>query len=104
MANTVIGSGISIDGEIRGDEALVIQGSVKGKVAVTGDLLVDAGATVDADIEGKSIAVAGRLTGNVHATDRVDVKADARVIGDIKSPRISIADGASFKGNIDMDV
>lgn len=104
MANTVIGSGISIDGEIRGEEALVIQGSVKGKVAVTGDLLVDAGATVDADIEGKSIAVAGRLTGNVHASDRVDVKADARVIGDIKSPRISIADGASFKGNIDMDV
>lgn len=104
MANTVIGSGITIDGEVNGEEPLTILGTVKGKIATTQNLSVEPGATVEADIETSALSVGGRLTGNVVARERVEVRANARMVGDIKAPRIVIADGASFKGNVDMDV
>jgi cytoskeletal protein CcmA (bactofilin family) len=104
MANTVIGSNITIDGEIRGEEALVVLGTVKGKIALSQSVTIEPGATVEADIESETVSVGGRLTGNVSARERVEVRADGKMIGDIKAPRIMIADGASFKGNVDMDV
>jgi cytoskeletal protein CcmA (bactofilin family) len=104
MANTVIGSTIVIDGEISGAEDLVIQGTVKGKIALKESLIVAGSGVVEADIETQNVEIAGQVTGNIAATDRVELKSDCRVIGDIKAPRILIADGASFKGNVDMDV
>jgi len=104
MANTVIGSSIMIDGEISGDEDLVIQGTVKGKIAIKESLFVESGGTVEADIETQNVEIAGKVTGNILASDKVELKTDCRVVGDIKAPRILIADGASFKGNVDMDV
>jgi cytoskeletal protein CcmA (bactofilin family) len=59
---------------------------------------------VEADIETQNVEIAGRVTGNIQASDKVELKADCRVVGDVKAPRILIADGASFKGNVDMDV
>ena len=56
-----------------------------------------------ADIETQNVEIAGRVTGNINATDKVELKTDCRMVGDIKAPRILIADGASFKGNVDMD-
>ncbi|HSP18249.1 MAG: bactofilin family protein [Myxococcaceae bacterium] len=103
MANTVIGSSIVIDGEISGDEDLVIQGTVKGKISLRESLFVEGSGVVEADIETQNVEIAGRVTGNIHATDKVELKADCRVVGDVKAPRILIADGASFKGNVDMD-
>ena len=104
MANTVIGSSIVIDGEISGDEDLVIQGTVKGKISLRESLYVEGSGVVEADIETQNVEIAGRVTGNIQATDKVELKADCRVVGDVKAPRILIADGASFKGNVDMDV
>ena len=104
MANTVIGSSLIIDGEISGDEDLVIQGTVKGKIQLKESLYVEASGVVEADIETQNVEIAGRVTGNIAATDKVELKSDCRVVGDIKAPRILIADGASFKGNVDMDV
>ncbi len=104
MANTSIGSSIVIDGEITGEEALTILGSVKGRIAVAQSVVVEAGATVEATIEAQSLAVSGRVIGNVVARDRVEVRPNGRLLGDVKAPRIAIADGASFKGNVDMDV
>lgn len=103
MANTVIGSSIVIDGEISGDEDLVIQGTVKGKISLRESLFVEGSGVVEADIETQNVEIAGRVTGNIQATDKVELKADCRVVGDVKAPRILIADGASFKGNVDMD-
>lgn len=103
MANTVIGSSIVIDGEISGDEDLVIQGTVKGKISLRESLYVEGSGVVEADIETQNVEIAGRVTGNIQATDKVELKADCRVVGDVKAPRILIADGASFKGNVDMD-
>jgi cytoskeletal protein CcmA (bactofilin family) len=103
VANTVIGSSIVIDGEISGDEDLVIQGTVKGKISLRESLFVEGSGVVEADIETQNVEIAGRVTGNIQASDKVELKADCRVVGDVKAPRILIADGASFKGNVDMD-
>jgi cytoskeletal protein CcmA (bactofilin family) len=104
MGNTVISNGIVIDGEVSGEEPLTILGTVKGKISTTQNLAVEPGATVEADIETTSLSVGGRVTGNVVARERVEVRANGKMIGDIKAPRIVIADGAAFKGNVDMDV
>ncbi len=65
MANTVIGSSIVIDGEISGDEDLVIQGTVKGKISLRESLFVEGSGVVEADIETQNVEIAGRVTGNI---------------------------------------
>ena len=104
MAGTIIGHGITIEGEITSDEDVVVAGTVRGRLAVDGTVNIDAGATVEADINAASLAVGGTVTGNVTATERVDLLTGGRLIGDVKASRFTIADGASFKGNVDMDV
>src|SRR5262245_20014224 len=104
MANTVIGNSIVIDGEISGDEELVVQGTVKGKIALAENLHVESGGVVEADIETQTVTISGQVTGNIHAKERVEIRADGKMVGDIKAPRINIADGATFKGSVDMDV
>ena len=104
MANTIIGSSIVIDGEISGDEDLVILGTVKGHISLKDTLQVERTGVLEADIESATVTIGGQITGNIQATERVELQADGRMVGDIKAPRILIADGASFKGNIDMDV
>jgi cytoskeletal protein CcmA (bactofilin family) len=104
MANTVIGSSIVVDGEISGDEPLTILGTVKGKIATANTVTVEAGATVEADVEGQSVTVSGKLTGNVTARERLELRPESKMVGNAKAPRIVVADGAMFKGNVDMDV
>jgi cytoskeletal protein CcmA (bactofilin family) len=103
-AHTVIGTSIVIDGEISGDEDLVIQGTVKGRISLKESLYVEGSGVIEADIETANVEVSGQVTGNIAASDKVELKADCKVVGDIRAPRILIADGAVFKGNVDMDV
>jgi cytoskeletal protein CcmA (bactofilin family) len=104
MASTVIAAGIVIEGEITTDEDVVVLGTVRGKVSAKEAVTIQQGATVEADVVGGTLVVAGALTGNVTASDRVDLQAGARVVGNVKAARVTIADGAQFKGNVDMDV
>jgi cytoskeletal protein CcmA (bactofilin family) len=104
MASTVIGAGITIEGEITSDDDVVVQGTVRGKLVSKEAVSIEQGANVEADVTGSTLTVAGALTGNVHATDRVDLQTGAKVVGNVKAARITIADGAQFKGNVDMDV
>ena len=103
MANTVIGKTIVIDGEITGEEDLTIRGTVKGRVKLSASLYVENSGTVEADIETDNVEISGNVTGNIQASDKVELTADGRMVGDIKAPRILIADGAIFKGNVDME-
>jgi cytoskeletal protein CcmA (bactofilin family) len=103
MSNTIIGSSIVIDGEISGEEDLTIQGTVKGRVVLRENLYVEQSGTVEADVETRNVTVSGQLTGDVIVSEKAEITEGGRVIGDIKAPRIVIADGAIFKGNIDMD-
>lgn len=104
MPNTVIGSSIVIDGEILGEEDLTVQGTVKGKITLKDSLFVENSGVVEADIETQTVTISGQVTGNISASDKVELRSDGRMVGDIKAPRILIADGAVFKGNVDMDV
>lgn len=101
---TVLGPSVEIEGEVSGDEDLVIQGMIQGRILSKGDLTIEQSGKVEASIETKNLAVNGKLQGNVEATDRVEVNTDGSVIGDIKAPRVLLKDGAKFKGHIDMDV
>ena len=103
MANTVIGSTIVIDGEITGDEDLVVQGTVKGRVGLRQNIYVEESGVLEANVETATITILGTVTGDVVATERAELKSNCRVVGDIHAPRVMIADGASFKGNVDMD-
>lgn len=104
MADTNIGEGITIDGEISGDSPVVVEGTVKGSIETSSNVVVDEAGVVEADIASEDLEVHGTVNGNVRANNRVELTSQGRMIGDITSPRIHIADGANFKGHIDMQV
>lgn len=104
MASTIIGAGITIEGEVTAEEDVIIQGTLRGRLSAKESITIDQGAVVEADVDGSTAAVSGSVTGNVTAIDRVDLQNGARVVGNIKAARITIADGAQFKGHVDMDV
>jgi cytoskeletal protein CcmA (bactofilin family) len=102
MATTVIGSSIVIDGEISGEEHLIVHGTVKGRINVRDSLVVENGGLVEATVETSSIIVNGTVNGDISASERAELRPNSTVVGDIRAPRILIADGASFKGTVDM--
>ncbi len=104
MTNTVIGSSIVISGDISSDADMVIEGSVNGRVQIKGDLYVGSTAVVEADIDTRNVEIAGSVQGNISARQKVEIATGGRAIGDVRAERILIADGAVFKGNVDMGV
>src|SRR3954454_4573680 len=104
MASTIIGAGITIEGEVTSDDDVVVQGTLRGKLVAKDAVSVEQGGAVEADITGGPVTVAGSGTRNISSSDRVDLQNGAKVIGNVKASRITIADGAQFKGNVDMDV
>jgi cytoskeletal protein CcmA (bactofilin family) len=99
---TVIGSTIVIDGEIKSSEDISVRGTIKGKIESSADLFIEEGGTVEAEVTTHSIDVRGTVVGNVKATDKYELMRDGRVTGDVNAPRVIIADGSHFKGSIDM--
>ena len=99
-----LGSSLQIKGHITGTEDLQIDGKVDGPISLRGHgLTVGPAAQLTSEIHAREVIVYGNVIGNVHARDRVDVKTDGSVIGDISTARISIEDGAHFKGRIEID-
>jgi cytoskeletal protein CcmA (bactofilin family) len=99
-----LGSGLQIKGQITGTEDLQIDGKVDGPISLRGhQLTVGSSAQLNSEIHAGEVVVFGKVVGNLHARDRVDVKTDGSVIGDISTARISIEDGAHFKGRIEID-
>jgi cytoskeletal protein CcmA (bactofilin family) len=99
-----IGQSIHIKGELTGNEDLTIEGKVEGKVFLKDhNLTVGANGKLVAEIQAKTVMVLGEITGNISADDKVEVAATGTMRGDITAPRVVLADGAKFKGAIDMD-
>jgi cytoskeletal protein CcmA (bactofilin family) len=100
----VIGPKIKINGDVSGDENLVIEGTVEGKVDL-GEYRVDVGQAgkVNADINAKVVKIDGEVTGDITGGEKVIISRTGNVRGNIKSPRMTLEDGAKFKGSIDMD-
>ncbi len=103
MASTVIGSSIVIDGEVSCEGALVVRGTVKGQVSAREAVEVESGAVVEASVEAASITIGGTVVGDIVVETRAELQAESNVVGDIRAPRVLIAEGAAFKGSIDME-
>jgi cytoskeletal protein CcmA (bactofilin family) len=99
-----LGSTLHVKGEITGNEDLLIDGSVEGLVQLEDrKLTVGASAKVTADVIAREVVVYGNVKGNLRARDRIEIKKDGSVVGDLTTARISIEDGAYFKGSIEID-
>jgi len=99
-----LGAGLHIKGQLTGTEDLQIDGKVDGPISLDGhQLTVGPTAVLNSEIHAGEVIVFGKVVGNVYARDRVDVKTEGSIIGDISTARISIEDGAHFKGRIEID-
>jgi cytoskeletal protein CcmA (bactofilin family) len=100
----VIGPSIHIDGDVRGEEDLLIEGEVSGTVQLKNNsLTIGPQGKVKADVYAHSIYVDGHLEGDLYGSERVHIRKSAEVRGNILSPRVSLEDGAKFRGSIEMD-
>jgi len=98
-----IGKSVVVKGELSGSEDLIVDGEVEGSITLRGQsLTVGPNGRVRANIEARNVILHGRVDGDIHATDRVDLRKSASLCGDISTARISIEDGAFFKGSIDI--
>ena len=98
-----IGKSVVIKGELNGSEDLTIEGHVEGTIQLRDHVLtIGPNGRIKAQVFAKSVIVLGEVTGNVTASDKVDIRDNGSVDGDIVSPRVAIAEGAHFRGSIDM--
>ena len=102
--SAVIGRSIHIDGDLRGEEDLRIEGDVSGTIQLrNNNLTVGQDGKIKADLYAKSIVVDGSVEGDLYGAERVSIRKSATVRGNVISPRVSLEEGARFKGSIEMD-
>jgi cytoskeletal protein CcmA (bactofilin family) len=98
-----IGKSVIIKGELSGSEDLTIEGQVEGKIELRQNVLtIGPNGKIKAQVTAKTVVVEGQVQGNIAATERVDIRDNGTVDGDLIAPRVAIADGAHFRGAIDM--
>ena len=98
-----IGKSLVVKGEVTGSESLYIDGKVEGAINLPGNrVTVGRNGQVSANINAREIVVLGKVRGNMTASDRVDIRSEGSLTGDVAAQRISIEDGAFFKGGIDI--
>ncbi len=98
-----IGKSLVVKGEVSGSESLYIDGKVEGAINLPGNrVTVGRNGQVAANIMAREVVVLGKVRGNVHASDRIDIRSEGSLTGDVIAARISIEDGAFFKGGIDI--
>ena len=98
-----IGKSVVIKGELNGSEDLTIEGHVEGKIELKDHVLtIGPNGKIKAQVFAKSVVVLGEVNGNVTASEKVDIRDGGSVDGDIVSPRVAIAEGAHFRGTVDM--
>jgi cytoskeletal protein CcmA (bactofilin family) len=100
--STVVGQSILISGKLTGDEDLTVQGRVEGEITLTRTLIVEQSGIVKANVSVKNAIISGVVVGNISASESVELTREGRMVGDIRSPRVIIVDGASFRGHVDM--
>ena len=98
-----IGKSVVIKGELNGSEDLTIEGHVEGRIELRDNVLtIGPNGKIKAEVFAKAVVVLGEVIGNVCASEKVDIRDNGSVDGDITSPRVAIAEGALFRGSVDM--
>ncbi len=98
-----IGPGLGIDGEIHGDEDLILDGRVRGSVSLgKHQLLIGEAGSAEADVSAKKVVVYGEVIGNIQATETVELRRTAKVKGNIRTANLSIEEGATLQGRVEM--
>jgi len=98
-----IGKSVLIKGELNGSEDLTVEGHVEGKIELKDHVLtIGPHGRIRAEVVAKIVVVLGEVTGNILATEKVDIRDNGSVDGDIIAPRVAIAEGAHFRGSVDM--
>ena len=98
-----IGRSLVIKGEVSGSEPLYIDGRIEGTINLADNrVTIGRNGNVSANVTAKEVVVMGKLHGNVNVTDRVDIRAEGALTGDVVAHRLSIEDGAFFKGSVDL--
>src|SRR5689334_17750781 len=98
-----IGKSVVIKGELNGSEDLTIEGHVEGTIQLRDHVLtIGPNGRIKAQVFAKAVIVLGEVTGNVTASEKVDIRDNGSVDGDIIAPRVAIAEGAHFRGSVDM--
>jgi len=99
---SMVGQGTTVQGEIRSEGTLRIEGTVTGRVECTDSIVVQETGKVKAELLATQVIIAGEVHGNVAARERIEISAGGKVLGDICAPRISIAEGVLFEGKCTM--
>lgn len=99
---THVAPGTHIRGEVTGSTELLVEGVVEGEVRIDAPVMVGAEGVVQGPVSGQVVRIGGKVVGNVSAADRVEVATSGTLEGDIQAPRIVIAEGAFFKGRVEM--
>jgi cytoskeletal protein CcmA (bactofilin family) len=103
-SDAMIGSSIVIKGTVTGDEDLLIEGKVEGTIDLNSNVVsVGQSGRVSADINAKIVNIEGEVTGDITGNEKVVISKSGNVRGNIVAPRVTLEDGAIFKGSIDMD-
>ncbi len=99
-----LGASLALEGNLRGNEDLLVEGSVQGRIELPGgELTVGAKGHVKAEVAARRVVVRGRLEGNVEASERVEVQASGVLVGDVRAPRLVVAEGGVLNGAILME-
>jgi cytoskeletal protein CcmA (bactofilin family) len=98
-----IGKSVVIKGELNGSEDLTVEGHVEGKIELKEHVLtIGPHGRIHAEIFAKAVVVLGQVNGNILASEKVDIRDNGSVEGNIIAPRVAIAEGAHFRGSVDM--
>jgi cytoskeletal protein CcmA (bactofilin family) len=93
---------VAIEGEVIGEENLHVDGSIKGRIQLNGNLYVGASGTVKADVSATNVIIQGKIVGNVIAEQQLEIQPSGRLIGDCTAASIDIREGAVFDGRSSM--
>ena len=101
--STVLGPTVDMHAELKGNEDLVILGKLQGSIDIkNNNLIIEKSAEVTAEIRARNITIKGKVSGNIYASGKVYIEREAQVFGDLSAARISIVEGAQYKGSMKM--
>ncbi len=99
---SVIGPHVRVQGELLGDEDVLVEGRVEGRVLLAREFRVAPSGVVVAEVHAGTVVIAGQVTGDVSASERVEILPSGSLEGNIRAPKVAVGEGARFKGSVDM--